>query len=426
MIEEVMLIKVNTEENNNKFYYIKLDGQTVTKRYGRINDINTTKGTIRVSQGGSYEYNDTKRKKLNKGYVESEIQQKEEVKTNNNLKDIVLEQIDHKDTKSKNLLLYLIQENIHNIVNSTQIKFNENTGVFSTPLGIVKKSGIIKAERILGQIETIIRKKDDDNFTNQEEREVRELNENYLSIIPTKIKNLREFDSLINSLYKISEQKDICKALITSLDLIENSQGIPSKEDKDKTIYFNTTMASLKNKKEIKEVEYYFEKSKNHHHGYKLRNSKIINIFKINIDKEKKEYRSRLSNQMKLWHGTRVGNILSILKSSLLMPKASPGQRTAAMFGNGLYFSNQSTNSMNYCDGMFWNSSEKKKSIFIFLCSIAMGKYQVPKHNTQSNPNKGYHSYWAKPDETARILNDEMIIFNNNQIKIDYLIEIKI
>jgi hypothetical protein len=61
----------------------------------------------------------------------------------------------------------------------------------------------------------------------------------------------------------------------------------------------------------------------------------------------------------------------------------------------------------------------------MFLCSIAMGNYQVPKSSTGKTPDSGYDSYWAKPSVYG-IMNDEMIVFNNEQIRLDYLLEIEI
>ena len=105
------------------------------------------------------------------------------------------------------------------------------------------------------------------------------------------------------------------------------------------------------------------------------------------------------------------------------MPKQSPGQTTGYMCGQGLYFASQSTKSLNYCDGMYWNSSAKQDKIYMFIADIAMGNYQVPSRSVSKNPDSIYDSYWAKPGQSG-IQNDEMIIFKNNQIKLKYILEI--
>ncbi len=105
------------------------------------------------------------------------------------------------------------------------------------------------------------------------------------------------------------------------------------------------------------------------------------------------------------------------------MPKQSPGQMTGYMFGQGLYFASQSTKSLNYCDGGYWNSAKNQDKIYMFIADIAMGNYQVPSGSRSRNPDKGYDSYWAKPGHSG-IQNDEMIIFKNNQIRLKYILEI--
>lgn len=105
------------------------------------------------------------------------------------------------------------------------------------------------------------------------------------------------------------------------------------------------------------------------------------------------------------------------------MPKSTPGQTTGAMFGYGLYFSDQSTKSLNYCDGMLWNNSKKQDKVYMFLAEVAMGNFYIPKDSTRNNPPKGYDSYFAKGRESG-VQNNEMIVFNTNQIKLKYILEI--
>ena len=50
-----------------------------------------------------------------------------------------------------------------------------------------------------------------------------------------------------------------------------------------------------------------------------------------------------VGNVMRLWHGTRVGNLLSILRKGLVVPPASSPHVTGRMFGDGIYASDCST-----------------------------------------------------------------------------------
>jgi poly [ADP-ribose] polymerase len=119
--------------------------------------------------------------------------------------------------------------------------------------------------------------------------------------------------------------------------------------------------------------------------------------------------------------------MLSILGKGLLLPKLSPGQKVGAMFGDGLYFANQSSKSLNYCDGMLWTSdgSGKPETIYMFLASVALGNYFTPEGPVSTNPPEGYHSYWAKAGQSG-VMNDEIIVFDASQIRLDYLLEIEL
>ena len=55
-----------------------------------------------------------------------------------------------------------------------------------------------------------------------------------------------------------------------------------------------------------------------------------------------------VGNVQELWHGTRAGNLLSILRAGFTIPPANAPHVTGRMFGNGVYFSDQSTKSLNY------------------------------------------------------------------------------
>ena len=412
-----MLIFVDTVHNKNKYYQLELVGSTVNVEYGRVGANPQT----RSYQGGPLMFNKKLNEKLKKGYAESEVDLEvveENTSSKGNILEIAMEQI-KTDTISKLLIHELVKQNIHNITSNTKIKYDIKTGYFKTALGIITRNGVIKAIDLLHKIEQIIEK---GNI--QDNVQFITLNEHYFTLIPTKIKNLREFNNLLGTLPKVASQLDICDALLNSLDIIEAEKtSIKKSNSSTETLeqVFEASVLHLTNKKEYKHLETYFTKSKNSRHGHSA--YKINNIFKVSLGKEEDEFRDDLSNQLELFHGTKVANLLSILKSGLLMPKYSPGSTTGYMYGQGLYFASQSTKSLNYCDGMYWNSSSKTDKIYMFVADIAMGNYQVPTSSRSKKPDTGYDSYWAKPGHSG-IQNDEMIVFNNNQIKLKYILEI--
>ncbi len=340
--------------------------------------------------------------------------------------DIAMAQI-KSDDAGKELIKKLVAQNIHNITSNSKITYDIKTGYFKTDLGIITQEGVDKALDLLNQIEKMIEVTKFSIFTddgNSNRKKFIKFNEEYFTIIPTKIKNLREFDNLLTTLEKINAQKDICNALLDSIKIIEAEKSKIGSMDKPTVVQetiFNTSVTKLNDDKEFNRLVEYFEKSKNKNHG--LGSYKVHNIYHVSIGKESEEYRKDLSNQMELFHGTKVANLLSILKSGLLMPKYSPGQSTGYMFGQGLYFASQSTKNLNYCDGMYWNNASKQDKIYMFVADVAMGNYQIPNSSRSKMPDSGYDSYWAQPGKSG-IMNDEMIVFNNNQIKLKYILEI--
>lgn len=411
-----LLIFVDTKTNKNKFYQIELVGNKVSVEYGRVGNSTPQR---RDFFGGELTYNKKRKEKMKKGYILSEIDVNllEEDSPISNIMDISMSQIKTDDI-SKKLIAELVEQNIHNITSTTKIKYDIKSGYFKTDLGIVTKKGVDKAIQILNNLSTY--QKAMGKLSDKKFAEFVKLNESYFSIIPTKIKNLRDHKNLLITEEKITDQLNICDSLSKSLKIISDAKKVSKTSSKEEDV-FNVSVTSLKKGKEFNRIVKYFNDSKNSKHGHN--SYKIDKIYNIKLGEEDKLFRDNLSNQMELFHGTKIANLLSILKSGLLMPKYSPGSSTGYMFGQGLYFANQSTKSLNYCDGMYWNSSKKQDKIYMFIADVAMGNYQVPDGNRSKKPSNGYDSYWAKPGQSG-IQNDEMIVFNNDQIRLKYILEI--
>ncbi|KAG5355200.1 Poly [ADP-ribose] polymerase [Yarrowia sp. C11] len=265
------------------------------------------------------------------------------------------------------------------------------------------------------------------------------LNEEYFVIIPNKVKNAREIKHLLFNQTAIDEQKATCDALLETLKLIEDLKKKSSEEeaknakkktktDAEKT--FNVEVKHVTDKRSFNRINTMFETSKNEVHGYTAKAAKVKNIYKIKLGSQQAPFTAtskKIKGVQELWHGTRLQNILSILGKGLLLPKLSPGQKAGAMFGDGLYFANQSSKSLNYCDGMLWTSdgSGRPETIYMFLASVALGNHFTPDGPVGKNPPKGYDSYWAKAGESG-VMNDEIIVFDASQVRLDYLLEIEL
>ena len=143
---------------------------------------------------------------------------------------------------------------------------------------------------------------------------------------------------------------------------------------------------------------------------------KIENIYSIDYGDTPK-----VDNPVEVFHGTTGGNHLSIFKSGLKVSPPSSAYVSGKMFGNGVYGAVNSTKSLGYCFGR-WGGS-KDSTGWLYICDFHMGKVYNPKHTIQRPPT-GYDSIWARSNDCG-LAHDELIVFQNERIKLKYLIECK-
>ena len=90
------------------------------------------------------------------------------------------------------------------------------------------------------------------------------------------------------------------------------------------------------------------------------------------------------------------------------------------MFGNGVYFSDQSTKSLNYAYG-YWDGKHEN-NCFMLLNDVAMGKSFTPSGPSSNLPKLGSDSTFAQVEKSG-VLNNEMIVYKTSQINPKYLVE---
>lgn len=445
MIEGIMLCRFSLDLNSNKFYEIRLmDSNNVQCRYGRVGQ----EGLIKEYTGGKRKYESLIRAKTadKKGYKKVDLELISNAKgqvalssdhKKTNLMDAALKQIKYFDQESRDLIEKLSKKNIHNIISATDIQYDEDDGLFKTPLGIITEKSLQRAFQVLSEIDTILNKYNYDQLLlpKTELELLNELNAEYFILIPTKIKDTTDKDYLLYSKNNIEHQEKICDMLFDTISMLDELKERHKKKieemSKDSTeqSLFDVSLKLLTDAGQIKKIEHYFETSKNKVHSSVLNRAKIVKIFEINLGAQQEPFKtksSEIGNIHSLWHGTKIANILSIMSKGLLMPRMSPGSKAGAMFGEGLYFANQSTKSAQYCDGMRYSGSSRSDKMYMFIADVAMGKSYTPKSSTGSSgrPPKGYDSFWAKSGISG-VVNDEMIIFNGDQVRLTHLIEIE-
>ena len=395
IVEFVALIKVSIEANNNKFWNGRLlaDG-TIWIQNGRVG----TKGQDRPVKGtGKAEFARRVRNQMADGYQVVQTIDSSSASTKVNVKHVALSQIEADDS-TKQLIEYLSHVNIHNVLEGTNLIY-QGGGNFATPLGVVNPTAIAQARQLLNLLEG-----------NTHDR--CQLLNNYLMLIPQSL-GRQLTPSLFSTPWEIQAQLNL-------LDSLESV--IPSATTSDRIFDCSLNLVphtTQEGQAIFRQIEQQFESTLNPNHTsskYKLKH-----VYEIQIPSMASAFESSLGNVQQLWHGTRASNLVSILKQGLIIPPSSATQCTGRMFGNGVYFSNQSTKSLNYATE-FWNQSgTSEQRVFMLLANVAVGRDYRPKTQVQSPP-KGYDSVWVEP-RTCGVLNHECVVYRLSQVCLRYLCE---
>lgn len=222
-------------------------------------------------------------------------------------------------------------------------------------------------------------------------------------------------------------------------------------------------MTPLKHQsKEFKEIETYLMKTHGSTHGYSY---SIDDIFRIERNGEDARYQgSEFSNmgdksdRRLLWHGSRVTNFGGILSQGLrIAPPEAPV--SGYMFGKGVYLADMSSKSAGYCASYNTNGTG-----LLLLCEAELGAPPLKLNDSDYNAGerakeKGMISTWgvgqtaplawkdagaihpslkgvrmpdvskkapgATKEDGAWLLYNEYIVYDISQIKLKYLLRVK-
>lgn len=434
-----MLIFTSVTDNNNKFYEVTLhDNGTLEKRWGRVG----LEGQSSTENGNEYSFNKTVNAKVSKGYVKTNIISTK-VENVANKSKMELDVIAKKDLSSavtdaeekkliEALVDSLVQSNRHEIYKSSngQISIDES-GVIKTQLGLVDAKTIEKARKSLEVLDKRVQKgKFDDKYTEELKT--------FLELIPQKVPSQRGWgDTFFTSFTTIATQSDFLDRLEASIDLysqkkkeaLDNAAKNGDKKIDDIKL-FDCTLNLVKDKAVFDRINKMYQKTLNSSHSAsKLKLKRVYEVHHTQMKKDFQEMSEKIGNVQQLWHGSRMFNILSILKSGIIIPpQNSTYQIAGRLFGNGIYLSDQSTKSLNYSYG-YWDGHSKDNHCFMFLTHAALGKEYLAKESDKANgyrasplPYAGYDSTYAKA-HTSGVLNNEMIIYDKRQLNLSYLCE---
>ena len=331
-----------------------------------------------------------------------------------------------------NALVYMVDRNRHDIIKTSGGMLSVDvSGVVKTPLGIVSSSNLHTASSIL------------DKVMNVSPSNRRVLTEDYLSLVPQKVTGRSWADTFFADQNAVDTQRNLLRQLRSSLDWYESSARSAVNDNKaDTDAYndlFNCSLSLETDKKVLDRIEKMFKSSINRNHPSSRLSIKNVFTMTYNAAEQKKfdEVSSRLGNVKQLWHGTDAGNVLSILREGLYCPPLGDAKfkTSGRMFGAGraaltntkkkisgeVYFSDQSTKSLNYSYG-YW-SGTRNNHCFMFLADVVMGNEYRPNRDAESgyrfNPSRAYFGTdkAGRPFDsisvkggTCGVVNNEMIV----------------
>lgn len=430
--EKAMLIFTDAKNNNNKFYELVLqDDGILNLRWGRVD----SSGQNKQTNGGKYEFDRTISAKLAKGYVRSNtvsvtVNKAETSKVH--LVETAKRDIlgDTSTDKNSSILVKLIERlsemNRHQIMiaSNGNIQIDES-GLITTPLGLVTIESVVEARNILNKVEKFVSKQsfNDDKYIN--------LLNDYLKLIPQKVPTRRGwYETFFTNHTNLNLQNSFLDQLEGSIDLYKIKEDDMKKQllsngSQSQQEVFKTKLVLLNDDKIRVKIEKLYKDSLNVNHVSS--HLKLKNVYVVQNEDWDSRYNPILKdigNEMLLWHGTRAFNILSIFKVGLIIPRSGGSYNiTGRMFGDGLYFSDQSSKSLNYSYG-YWDAGSKDNNCFMFLADVAMGKAHVPSNANGANHSvpKGFHSTFAQGKKSG-VQNNEMIVYDVNQANLRYLCE---
>lgn len=373
-MSEIMLVKVNTQENNNKFYHLHLDGDTVHARWGRVGNTGRTK----PYPGGQHTFDRLVRSKTREGYSEVKTVTAQAAKTSD---DTPLKSLARKGLASVSdpsvvaLIDRLVASNAHQIANISGGRMTVRDGQVTTPLGLVTTRTIDDAAVLLNELPKLTGSARIENL------------ERYLRLIPQQVGARRGWhEDFLVTPDQVAAQADFLDRLRASVQvgLVKEEAGA----DIDPLALFRYRLAPVSDGKVMDDLRRRFTSTVKAQHSARVTGAKLVGAYEITDTRKADQFdalAAKLGNVQRNWHGTRNHNVLSILTTGFV-PRGSISTVGLAgnMFGdyNCVYTSETSTKAAGYAAGGVWSSGVDRQW-FMFSADVIMGNECLPDRKGQ-------------------------------------------
>lgn len=408
-----MLVLSDPVSNNNKFYEITMDDdELVSVRYGRVG----VEGQRQVKGSGDRVFDRCKREKTAKGYREVDVVVKDDSgRIRKSLSDVAQRDIAGNDPTLAALIHRLATINRHQLLAATGGQITIEDGMIKTPVGMVTAQSIQAARDLLVSLA---------DFVQRDRTTVKGYAthlQDYLTLVPQKVPAKAGWaPDFFRGFTTIQAQSALLDQLASSLDALAARPAPAPVDEPMPDRVFGYRLLPEADPKVMRRIEKMFVASINRKHvSASLKLKAVYRVDNLEVYRGYKARRDDIGNEKRLWHGTQACNVLSILKSGLIIPRGGNYTITGRMFGDGLYFSDQSTKALNYSHG-YWGG-QRQDNCFMFLCDVAMGRVHVAK-GPGNGKRDGYHSCFAKAGKSG-VINNEMIVYDTGQVNLRFLCE---
>jgi poly [ADP-ribose] polymerase len=291
-----------------------------------------------------------------------------------------------------------------------------------TPLGILTLGQIEKGEAILTSLYDLFQ----DKKAKRRAEEMLRLSGEFYTAIPHRIGRSRAAvaGAVINTL-EAFEQKQTTLQLMKDMLQVNGEAGnvlFDARVDQEYEALGSRVEWVEPGCSEFKEMADHVV-----HSQIKSKRIQVRNLFRVRREAEWAQFTESIDNHKLLFHGSRIQNWVGILSHGILLPKivVSMGvHRTdAGWLGHGIYFGDAA------CTSFFYTTPGKKKTSFMAIARVALGKMKDYTKITYglTAPPAGYHSCHgvrAKALRPSEFADDEFVVYDVRQQRLEYLVEV--
>jgi poly [ADP-ribose] polymerase len=288
-----------------------------------------------------------------------------------------------------------------------------------TPLGVLTVGQINKGEAILHELYDLFQKK------NRNQSRIVQLSGDFYSTIPHRIGRTREaIESSVIASMEAFEQKQETLQLMKDMLLVNGESGSvlfdSDIEAKYKALRCQVEVLEA-GSPAFRRVADHVEKSQ-----LKTKNIRVKGVSVLRREGEHEAFRNRMENEQLLFHGSRTKNWVGILTRGIVMPKIAVSMgvtRTdAGWLGNGIYFGDTS------CTAAFYTTPGQGGSRFMAVSTVGLGRIKDFTKITYglTEPPAGFdscHGVRARTGVPSQFTDDEYVIYDTRQQRLDFLVE---